>query len=114
MSIEFKVNIGIDGVRLETAFGLETWSKESLGFDYGNWKVYIDSNEIDYISYDLTLQFTDDGKILFSCDNYHCDDEDEEDIEECCEYKNLEITGSHTIQNDYFFIKFIKSQKSTK
>jgi hypothetical protein len=51
--------------------------------------------------------------VLFSCDNYHCNDnEEDKDSEGCCEYKNLEITGYYIIQNDYFLIKFIKRQKN--
>jgi hypothetical protein len=106
-----KVNIGVDGVTLEeTESGFEAWSKEQISFKYGDWIVYVESNNtIDYTDFDLTLQFADNGKILFSCDSYHCEDED---VEECCKYKNFEITDNFEIQNDYFFIKFIKSQKS--
>jgi hypothetical protein len=122
MTTEVKVNIGINGVNLETESGFGAWSKEFLGFDYDDWTVYVESinyvahddltyvESINYVAHDLTLQFTDDGKILFSCDSYNCNDDDE-DSEGCCEYKNFEITGYYIIQNDYFLIKFIKSQK---
>jgi hypothetical protein len=130
MTMEVKVNIGIDGISVETEDGFGAWSEDLLNFDYGDWRVYVEANEIDYIGYRLILQFADDGKILLSCDNYFCNDneeynnreieeiEDDEDFEEdadgCCEYKNFEITDNYTIQNDYFFIRFVKNQKSAK
>jgi hypothetical protein len=118
MATEIKINIGVDGVTLETGFGLGAWSKDHLSFNYGGWSVLVESDDIDYTDFDLTLQFTDDGRILFTCDSYHCEKEEEyngeeieEDADECCEYKNFEITGNFEMQSDYFFIKFVKVKK---
>jgi hypothetical protein len=118
MAGEIKVNIGIDGVVVETELGFGAWSREFISFDYGNWSVYVESNGIDYASCDLTLQFTDDGKIIFSCSNHFYDDreneERREDADECSKYKNFEITEKCSIKNECFFIEFVKGDPIIK
>jgi hypothetical protein len=118
MTKEVKINIGVDGVSVETEDGFGAWSKEFLSFDYGNWRVYVESDYLDCFGH-LVLQFTDDGKILLSCDDHYCDDEeyDDEEIEEiekenadgCCKYKNFEITDNYSIEDECFTIKFVKN-----
>jgi hypothetical protein len=124
MAAKLEISIRADGITIETENGFGAWSKKFLSFDYEDWRVYIEANEIDHVNYRLTLQFTDDGKILLSCNNHLCNDNEEYDNEEydskeieedangCCEYKNFEITDSYTIQNDHFFIRFVKNQKN--
>jgi len=57
------------------------------------------------------LQFTDDGKILFYCDN-NKKMQNKEDVDECSEYKELEVIDSYTIQNNHFFIRFVKTKSA--
>jgi hypothetical protein len=116
MATEFEIYTGVDGVVLQSKswdanFELEVWSRRFLTFDYGNWSVIIDSDDIKHTALRLNLWFTNRGSILFSCDNY-CE-ENREDADECCKYKDLEITDNFSIENDYFTIKLIKNQPQT-
>jgi hypothetical protein len=122
MSAEFKIYAGVDGVILQsksynTDFELEVWARRFLTFDYGNWSVVIDSDDIEDNAFKLNLWFTDKGSILFSCDNYCEENKDEENeeeyINECCKYKDFEITDNFSMENDYFTIKLIKKQPQT-
>lgn len=116
MAKEVKINIGNDGVSVKAEDGFGAWSKEFLSFDYGNWRVYVESDYMDCFG-DFALQFTDDGKILLSgghcCDDEEYDDEEfkeiEDDIDECCKYKNFEIADNYLIEDECFTIKFVKN-----
>lgn len=116
MAMEVKIRIGNDGVSVETDDGFGAWSKEFLSFDYGNWRVYVESDYLDCFGH-FTLRFTDNGKILLSgghcCDDEEYDDEEfediEDDIDECCKYKNFEITDNYLIEDECFTIKFVKN-----
>lgn len=122
MATEIIINIGASDIVLETEPGLGFWTKNFLNFDYGNWSVYVESNEADCITCDLILQFTDDGKVVFSCISYHFDEDEEcnkrsgkkikdkEDVK-CHGYKNLEITDNYSIRNKCFYIEFVKGEE---
>jgi hypothetical protein len=105
MVVKLEISIGADGISVKTG-EFRVWSKEFLCFDYSNWRIYVESDYLDCFEH-FTLQFTDDGKILLSRD-YCYDEEIEEDIDECCKYKNLEITNDHLIEDECFTIRFVK------
>ncbi|MBX0312846.1 MAG: hypothetical protein JHC31_13955 [Sulfurihydrogenibium sp.] len=117
MATKITVNIGVNDIVLETEFGLGFWARNSINFDYGNWSVYIKSNRAGCITCDLILQFTDDGKVIFSCNSYHfnedeeCDKRNDKEDTKCYEYKNLEITDNYSIKNKCFYIDFVKGEE---
>lgn len=117
MAREFEIYTGVDGVVLQsksydTDFEIEVWSRRFLTFDYGNWSVIMDSDDIEHTAFRLNLWFTNKGSILLSCDNY-CE-ENGEDADECCKCKDLEITNDFSMEHDYFTIKLIKKPQITQ
>lgn len=101
MSAEFEIYTGVDGLILwsesyDADFKLEVWARRFLIFDYGNWNVTIDSDDIKNNAFKLNLWFTNKGTIFFSCDNY-CEEIEKEYADECCKYKDLEITDNFSV-----------------
>jgi hypothetical protein len=117
MAREFEIYTGVDGVVLQSKsydadFELEVWSRRFLTFDYGNWSVIMDSDDIEHTAFRLNLWFTNKGSVLLSCDNY-CE-ENGEDADECCKYKDFEITDDFSMEHDYFTLKLIKKPQTTQ